>query len=85
MVIGDDANAKQTAYAVGVNVNYANVTAVMVVVLESATHKTTTGFVYRSFSGSQLLDADVKGPYWLDFPKPVQSFHMTLHQQKKKC
>lgn len=56
--------AKQTAYAVSVNVcedsvNY--VTAVMVVVLEIATHETTTGFLLRSFSGSRPSDADVKG------------------------
>lgn len=56
----------------------------MVVALESATHKTTAGFIYRSFSGSPLLDADVKGSDLSDFPKPVMSLHITLHQQDGK-
>lgn len=36
-------------------------------------------FLFRSFSGSQLSDADVKGLEWSE--KNAHSFHITLYQQ----
>lgn len=50
-----NAIAKQTAYSLSVNMckdSVSYVTAVMVVVLEIATHETTTIFLFRLFSGS---------------------------------